>query len=316
MWRAVCLVALAGAVGLGCGADAPAAGIANGGHMWAAGESGLMLSAFDGVTVSERQAPAGPSLRALVAVDDQLAWAVGDTGTILATRNGGASWTPQAATVDSTLWGAAFADAGRGYAVGDGAVILRTTDAGATWTRLPLGTTAGLRGVAAAPSGGLVLAVGDGGLVLRSADGGEHFERVATPVTTTLNAVRLAEDELRVLAVGAAGAVIASDDGGLTWRAESAAPFDLRAVAFRDPGAIAVGSGGLIWRRVGASDPWSAVSSGTTADLSAVKFAREAPSFGWIVGGAGTVLYTSDGGAHFRPLAVPAAAPLTTVEDF
>src|SRR5262249_36309393 len=153
-------------------------------------------------------------------------------------------WAPQASPVTSTLWGASFADAGRGYAVGDGAVVLRTGDAGATWTRLPVASTAGLRGVAAAPSGGLVLAVGEGGGAPRSADGGAHAERGATPVPATLNAVRLADDELRALAVGAGGAVISSEDGGLTWRAESAAPFDLRAVAFQGTGAVAVGAGG------------------------------------------------------------------------
>jgi photosystem II stability/assembly factor-like uncharacterized protein len=164
----------------------------------------------------------------------------------------------------------------------------------------------------------VVLAVGDGGIIVRSTDG-TRFDRVASPVTSTLNAVRLAEDELRAVAVGAGGAVITSDDGGLTWRAESAAPFDLRAVALDDQGAVAVGAGGLIWRRAEASDAWVAVASGTTVDLAAVKFAREAPAFGWIAGAAGTVLYTSDGGAHFRPLAVPRGGPLaalTAVEDF
>jgi len=284
--------------------------------MWAAGESGLMLSAYDGVTVSARPASGAATLRALVAVDDQLAWAVGDRGTILATRDGGSTWTPQLAPMVSTLWAASFADAGRGYAVGDGGAVLRTSDAGTTWARLPVAATASLRGVAAAPSGGLVLAVGEGGTVLRSTDGGARFDRMTVPAASTLNAVRLAEDELRVVAVGAAGAVLASDDGGLTWRAESTAPADLYAVALADRGAVAVGAGGLIWRRAGAGEAWSAVPSGTTVDLTAVKLAREAPTFGWIVGGAGTVLYTTDGGAHFRPLPSALRGLLTTVEDF
>jgi photosystem II stability/assembly factor-like uncharacterized protein len=311
-------LAVPGLAAAGCGGDAPAygGGTSAGAHMLAVGASGLMLSAFDGVSVAERPAVTAASLRALVAIDDQLAWAVGDGGTILATRDRGATWAPQAAPVTSTLWGAAFADAGRGYAVGDAGVVLRTGDAGVTWTRLPLANpAAGLRGVAAAQSGGLVLAVGEGGAVLRSTDGGASFARVVTPVSGTLNAVRLAEDELRAVAVGDGGAVIASDDGGASWRAEGIAPADLRGVALDDRGAVAVGAGGLIWRRVGDAGAWAAVPSGTTADLAAVKFAREAPALGWVVGASGTVLYSSDGGAHFRPLTSLLRAPLTAVED-
>jgi photosystem II stability/assembly factor-like uncharacterized protein len=332
MWRlpaAVCLLAF-GLTAAGCGGDAPAAGLAagglggSGGHMWVAGQQGLMASAYDGVTLVPRATPTPATLRALVCVDDQLAWAVGDGGTILATRDGGSSWSPQAAPVTGTVWGASFADAGRGYAVGEGGVVLRTTDAGATWGVLTAAAAPALRGVAAAASGGLVLAVGEGGTILRSADSGARFERVASPVTSTLTAVRLAEDELRAIAVGDGGAVIASDDGGLTWRQASTAPAALSGVAFSGGGATAVGAGGLIWRRADATTSWSAVASGTQVDLAAVKFDREAPAFGWVVGGAadgtgtgqGTVLYTNDGGAHFRPLPSPLRAGLTAVEDF
>jgi photosystem II stability/assembly factor-like uncharacterized protein len=292
--------------------------------MWAAGQDGLMVSAFDGVTVVERPSLAGASLRAMVCVDDQLAWAVGDGGRIVATRDGGSTWSPEAAPVTGTLWGVSFVDAGRGYAVGDGGAVLRTIDAGATWTRLPVwidgngaaAISGSLRGVAAAASGGLVLVVGEGGVVLRSSDGGERFDRVGTPATATLNAVRLAEDEVHAVAVGDGGAVIASEDGGLTWRAEAGAPFDLRGLALNDPSATAVGAGGFIWRRPDSTRSWSAIPSGTTVDLAAVKFDRGSRSFGWVVGASGTVLYTTDGGAHFRPLVSGLRGALATIEDF
>jgi photosystem II stability/assembly factor-like uncharacterized protein len=300
----------------GCGGDPSGTAPSSGGHMWAAGESGLMLSAFDGVNLLERSRATATALRALVGVDDQLAWAFGDGGTILTTRDAGATWTAVTSPVGSALRGASFADAGRGYAVGDEGVVLRTTDAGVTWTRLAIPTRGALRGVAAAPSGGLLLAVGEGGTVLRSTDGGDRFDRSAVPVATTLEAVRLAEDELHAIAVGAAGAVVTSEDGGVTWRAENAAPVDLRGVAFGGTGATAVGAGGFIWRRADGSSPFAAVASGTAVDLHAIKFDREAPSFGWIVGASGLVLYTTDGGAHFRPLPSLLRGELTTVEDF
>jgi photosystem II stability/assembly factor-like uncharacterized protein len=289
-----------------------------GGHMWALGERGLMASAFDGVTIAERPAPAAATLHALVCVDDQLAWAVGEGGTILSTHNGGFTWQAQTSAASTTLWGAAFSDAGRGYAVGAGGLVLRTTDAGVHWTpvALPVPPTAVLRAVSAASSGGLVLVVGDGGLVLRSVDGGVRFDVVAGPTSAGLRAVRLAEDELRAVTVGDGGAVWSSADGGASWRAEVSAPGDLRGVSLSDDHVIAVGARGLVWRRARASEAWSQVAVGAVADLNAVKFDRGAPAFGWIVGAGGTVLFSNDQGAHFRALPTPVGGTLTAVEDF
>jgi photosystem II stability/assembly factor-like uncharacterized protein len=320
MWRSLTgtLVALAALNGCGGDASAPTATGTVGGHMWAVGEAGLM-SADDGATLVARATPVASTLRTLLAVDDQLAWAFGDAGTILGTHDGGATWQVQPSPVATTLWAAAFADAGHGYAVGGGGVILRTQDAGRSWNLLTspvAGTAIALRGVAVAASGGLVLTVGDGGVVLRSLDGGGHFDTAPAPTAADLRAVRLAADELHAVAVGAGGAVLTSDDGGASWRTQNPAPAELRAVAIDHDQTVAVGARGLIWRRASASGDFTTVPSGTTADLNAVKFDRGAPATGWVVGGDGIVLVTHDGGAHFGTLASLLRGNLTAVEDF
>jgi len=63
--------------------------------------------------------------------DARTGWAVGARGTIVATRDGGATWdrgsgwAPQQSGTDKALFGVHFADARTGWAVGDGGTMLR-----------------------------------------------------------------------------------------------------------------------------------------------------------------------------------------------
>jgi photosystem II stability/assembly factor-like uncharacterized protein len=82
--------------------------------------------------------------------DARHGWVVGIHGAILATADGGRTWTPQHSGTECDLRDVAFTDAHQGIVVGNsmhvvdgdwecatlnGSVILRTTDGGATWTK-------------------------------------------------------------------------------------------------------------------------------------------------------------------------------------
>jgi photosystem II stability/assembly factor-like uncharacterized protein len=88
--------------------------------------------------------PTRSTLTAVAAVGDR-AWAVGHDGVILASTDGGLTWTrqraePYDARSDSLhngvplldVW---FADENNGFAIGAYALMLRTRDGGATWTQ-------------------------------------------------------------------------------------------------------------------------------------------------------------------------------------
>ncbi|MFI5407389.1 MAG: T9SS type A sorting domain-containing protein, partial [Nitrososphaerales archaeon] len=57
-------------------------------------------------------------------------YAVGESGTILKTYNGGLSWPPQQSGTQQKLNGVYFLDLDFGFAVGDGGIIIRTTEGG------------------------------------------------------------------------------------------------------------------------------------------------------------------------------------------
>ena len=63
---------------------------------------------------------------------------MGTDGTILATSNGGATWTPQNSGTTESLSGVAFANASDGWAVGDDGAIVSTSNGGVFTPQLTL----------------------------------------------------------------------------------------------------------------------------------------------------------------------------------
>jgi photosystem II stability/assembly factor-like uncharacterized protein len=138
----------------------------------------------------------------------ELGWAVGEFGVILATRDGGKTWTAEHSPVQTTLFGVHFADAQRGWATGIEEVLLHTTDGGQTWHKVAVpersGFVLGIYDVAV--QGRLGWAIGDSGLLLRSVDGGETWERIDLPIRLTGNWFRGI-----ALAPGTSGIIVGSD---------------------------------------------------------------------------------------------------------
>ena len=79
--------------------------------------------------------------------DARTGWAVGEGGTIAATRDGGANWAPQHSGTDKYLQGVHLADARTGWAVGEGGTIVATRDGGANWAPQHSGIDKYLQGV-------------------------------------------------------------------------------------------------------------------------------------------------------------------------
>lgn len=135
-------------------------------------------------------------------------WAVGEFGVILASEDGGKTWSAQKSPVGTTLFGVHFADGQHGWATGIEEVMLHTTDGGQTWRKVSLperpGFVLGIYDVSV--QGRIGWAIGDSGLLLRTVDGGETWARIDLPI-------RLAANWFRgiALAPGSSGIIVGSD---------------------------------------------------------------------------------------------------------
>jgi len=198
-----------------------------------------------------------------------------DSGFILRTIDGGATWTLQT-SASRRLWAATFSDANTVMAVGDQTTMLTSADSGATWTVLHNADKV-IGGVQDlffhSRSGGF--AVGGGGIYY-TRDGGVSWEnRVPPSGNGPLFGVHFT-DAHRGVAVGSRGLILRTTDGGFTWKVQpSGVSFILRDVAFSN--AItgwAVGTGGLLRTTTGGDPGPVAVSAASlTAPLAPASLA-------------------------------------------
>ena len=113
-------------------------------------------------------------------------WAVGNGGTLLRTRDGGATWAAQAAPVGSDLYAVSCVSATVAVAVGASGVIIRTADGGATWARVAVPSwnqPADLFCVSFSDATHGI-ACGLAGQILATADGGATWADVRPPAAS------------------------------------------------------------------------------------------------------------------------------------
>ena len=175
-----------------------------------------LISTGDTGWVWQNPLPQGNELTDVCFVDASHGWAVGLFGTILATSDGGVTWTSQASGTYQTLYTVCFVDTSHGWAAGYQGTILSTTDGGATWipytgdadyTRTPIFDVAfvdALHGWAVTES--------SGDTILATSDGGATWTEKSVPYGR-LRALAFA-DAMHGWAVGQAGNVVATVDGG------------------------------------------------------------------------------------------------------
>ena len=199
-------------------------------------------------------------------------WFVGEGGTAVGTKDGGATWIFPNTNMGggSRIVDFTFVSEQVGHAVGDNSNIVRTTDGGATWTSQLSGDRA---------------RVGDNRIL---------FEGVSFLNETT------------GLAVGATGLSMWTRDGGDTWEApeEPLAIENLFGVKFtsESEGWI-VGQEATILHTTDAGKSWTRVENAAQevyVDLYDIAFHPTDPKMGYIVGDGGMILSTMDGGKTWQ----------------
>ncbi|MBI5473853.1 MAG: T9SS type A sorting domain-containing protein [Ignavibacteriae bacterium] len=236
-----------------------------------------------------------PPLNGVSFADTLNGVAVGASGTIVWTTNGGTSWHPVSSGVSHELLAVEMISPSLMIVTGDSGTILKSTDKGATWTRQNSGTFRKLYGISfVSPTMGTV--VGDSGLVLRTRDGGQTW--LKQTLVGTIYDVAFVNASLGVaVAKPALGIsyVFRTIDSGATWTyIPTASNYRPRAVAFNTlESATFVNQPGRIYRSTDAGATWN-VQANVPGYLNAIAFANS--QLGMIVGSDGTILGTVDGG--------------------
>ena len=263
------------------------------------------MTAGDGGWVWQNPLPQGDSLTDVCFADAAHGWAVGEFGTILATGDGGTTWTRQSSGTSVSLAAVSFADAQRGWAVGPLGTVLATVDGGSTWTPQALPDQYGSGALDVTAIDTLhAWAVGvdsGGGAIFTTSDGGTTWTRRPTKVASMLRSITFA-DASHGWTVGDNGTVLATTDAGATWApASSGTTRALNDVVFTDVAhGWVVGDGATVLATDDGGSTWRTQSTGLSSyALRAAEFTDA--SHGWAVGDQGCFVVTSDGGATWTP---------------
>lgn len=252
--------------------------------------------------------PTGIALYGVKFVSSTQGWAVGARGTILATSDGGTTWSTQGSgATTKDLYGVWFASATTGWAVGQGGVVLSTTNGGTTWSAQTSGVSTDLYGVVATSTSN-VWAVGQSGVIRVTSNGGAAWNSQASNTANNLYAITASSSSTNIWAVGQGGVIrlnpSASITSGFSWTAQtSPTTKDLYGVSQAGSGkkgnaAFAVGQGGTVLGVKDGGNPatWQTLTgpSGFTGDLYAVSATSDC-SHMWAVGPGGSIINYTDG---------------------
>lgn len=200
--------------------------------------------------------------------NENLGWAVGDTGVILKTSDGGVKWVTVNAPISVNFSKIRFVDDITGYVVGDKGTILKSVDGGESFFVIESPTTDNLRDLFVIDSRHTV-AVGDNGTIVRTQDGSSFV--LVTQVggnTHDLHGVYFF-DNASGWAVGSNGTLLITNDGGLIWdnylvtdvRTGQPVVTDLLSVAFYNLNdGLITGTDGSIYRTSDGGFTWASVS--------------------------------------------------------
>jgi len=234
-----------------------------GNRVIAVGDRGYIVYTDDnGGTWKRSKAPAAPLLTSVDFFDAKRGWAVGHDSVILATEDGGESWTQQfsAPSEQRPLLDVLFLSATQGFAVGAYGAFYDTTDGGKSWNvQKVIADDKHLNAILKLGDGKLLI-LGEAGTVLVSADVGKTWTVMPSPYK------------------GSFFGGVTADDGGV----------------------VAFGLRGRIYRSSDAGKNWKQIDNGSVATL--MGGSRLPAGALVLAGAAGTVLVSRDQGNSFVPL--------------
>lgn len=252
------------------------------------------------------------SLLSIQFIDGSVGFISGSHGTLLSTRDGGATWSGIRTGTSDTVLDVHFADSLTGwllcerdpYSAGGEAVsyLLATTDGGESWQKTELELEGSRLVGFAGGRGTRPILVGQGGGYWERFEDTGRWVRRALPVAQIMfDGARLGESYF--VLVGAGGLALVSEDNGSSWRTVHMPSVDerprLNAVSFvGERLGWASGRDGKIFHTENGGKTWTEQMTGVKEDLSDICFINSLS--GYAVGEHGLILRTSDGGKVWK----------------
>ena len=287
--------------------------------------------------------PCGNPMNDVCFVDTNIGFAVGESGTILRTTDGGENWISQSRFEKYNFTSVHFSNANTGTVVGyewkdtldfpyPEGIILRTTDSGNNWIIQKKVADRQLKDVHYTDSNNGWI-VGGGwwgsaplGIIFKTTDGGENWMvQLNDSTIPRLNGVYFTDNNTGT-AVGEVGTILRTSDGGINWTPQNSgttAGFTRVFMLDKNDGWIVGWDSspnyeGIILKTNDAGNRWiRQETSQTVKGLNDVSFTDVnngiAVGTSWMNANSALILRTSDGGDNWVVQSIPADCKLNGI---
>lgn len=237
------------------------------------GQGGIWRSTNSGV--SWTQVLNGQNMNAISFPDNNVGYAVGDSGRIYKTSDFGLNWTTQITNTLNNLNSISFYNVSTGYTVGQSGIILRTTSGGTNWYQNVSQTTQDLNCVQAVINGNSAFAVGS--------NTSEYFTSTANGGANWISTLMIPNNSLQSLNY------IPGLNGNI----------------------ICVGGNGRIRKTTNFGGSWTLITTSVTNNFNEVVFLDA--NTGYIVGGVSVILKTTNSGLNWTLQSTPSSSTLLSI---
>jgi photosystem II stability/assembly factor-like uncharacterized protein len=256
-------------------------------------------------------------------------WGVGERGTIIATTDGGRTWTAQTSTTQAPLYNVRIAADGlHAWAAGELGTVLASTDGGRSWTSQRTNIRDNLFLVIFLEDHLHGWAAGGAGVIIATRDGGKTWTKQISNTTANIIAMGFSRDGKTGWATDMAGNRLVTSDSGDTWKisAESGGAEPIYSIGFSSerelgwglrfdstPSTPEVFAGGTLVNSRDGGKSWEVPAGVSSMPLRSVSFAANGKNgvaipkeyFGRII------LTTDNGGVDWEQRHFPSMMPLT-----
>lgn len=167
----------------------------------------------------QQQSNVTTNLRSVFFVNSNTGFAVGSSGTIIKTTNGGTNWFTLQSGVSQMLNSVYFSSTTTGWVCGTGGTIRKTTNGGTNWFTQYTGVTSALNMITFRLSN-IGYVVGANGVALATINGGTNWSTVSINTTATLHSVFFPTLSYGWIN-GDNGTIWRTVNGGLNWSSQS-----------------------------------------------------------------------------------------------
>ena len=267
---------------------------------YAVGESGVVIrTANEGETwAAVSGVPTNNKLNSVFFTSDNTGFVAGDGGVISRTINSGTNWTTQTSRTTNNINGIYFKDDNNGFYVANGGELRSTTNAGTTWSSTNLSPTSNNLTSITFPSSSIGYAGGSNGTILKTINGGSTWSLISNSFTYDISSIAFFDDTTGVMCTFDSR-VLRTINGGTSWindqRFTSDSLFSVTYSTDRNRIYLA-GNSGSLYVSTNAGVNWSYQPSIIT-NYRAVAFTKL--NTGFLVGGNGKSLKTTNGGQNF-----------------